>query len=112
MCSSYRRKRSTKVEHISLLGRYLCCIKCCSNTDGMDVKSLTNSRRKIIDILNKYGHRCSHYALEELETAAMFVSTLETDIRQKRSPKITNIFYIFSIRKSIHGTLHFIAINN
>jgi hypothetical protein len=38
---------------------------------GLAMKSLTNSR-KIINILNKYGHCCSYTTLEELETEAIF----------------------------------------
>lgn len=41
---------------------------------GMAIKSLTNSR-KIINILNKYGHCCSYTVLEELETEATFAAT-------------------------------------
>lgn len=40
-------------------------------TLGMAMKSLTSSR-KVIDILNKYGHCCSYHVLEELETEAAF----------------------------------------
>lgn len=35
--------------------------------------SITSSR-KVIDILNKYGHCCSYNTIEELETEATFVS--------------------------------------
>ncbi|KAL4718512.1 hypothetical protein ACJJTC_002715 [Scirpophaga incertulas] len=38
------------------------------------MKSLTNSK-KIVNILNKYGHCCSYTVLEELETEATFAAT-------------------------------------
>lgn len=38
-------------------------------TLGMTLKSLT-SNRKIVEIINKYGHCCSYHVIEELETAA------------------------------------------
>lgn len=41
---------------------------------GMTVKGLTNSK-KIVNILNKYGHCCSYTVLEELETEATFAAT-------------------------------------
>jgi hypothetical protein len=46
---------------------------------GLAMKSLTNSR-KIINILNKYGHCCSYTTLEELETEAIFAATLRLNI--------------------------------
>lgn len=38
---------------------------------GMALKSLTN-KRKIIDVLHRYGHICSYHVLEELETEAAY----------------------------------------
>jgi hypothetical protein len=46
---------------------------------GLAMKSLTNSR-KIINILNKYGHCSSYTTLEELETEAIFAATLRLNI--------------------------------
>lgn len=40
---------------------------------GMTLKSLTNSK-KIINIVNRYGHCCSYSTLEGLETEATFTS--------------------------------------
>lgn len=48
-------------------------------TLGIAIKSLTNSK-KIINILNRYGHCCSYTVLEELETEATFTSSKQTDI--------------------------------
>lgn len=45
---------------------------------GMALKSLTSSR-KVIDIINRYGHCISYSAVEELETEATFTSTFELD---------------------------------
>lgn len=42
-------------------------------TLGMTLKSITSSR-KVIDIINKYGHCCSYNTIEELETEATFTS--------------------------------------
>lgn len=42
-------------------------------TLGMTLKSLTSSR-KIVDIINKYGHCCSYHIVEELETTATTTS--------------------------------------
>ncbi|GBP23658.1 hypothetical protein EVAR_80275_1 [Eumeta japonica] len=41
---------------------------------GLAMKSLTNSK-KIVNILNKYGHCCSYTVLEEFETEATFAAT-------------------------------------
>ena len=46
---------------------------------GMALKSLTSSK-KVINIVNKYGHCCSYTVLEELETEATFASTSRTQI--------------------------------
>lgn len=46
---------------------------------GMALKGLTNSK-KIINILNKYGHCCSYTVLEEIETEATFASSNRNDI--------------------------------
>ncbi|CAH0562800.1 unnamed protein product [Brassicogethes aeneus] len=43
---------------------------------GIALKSLTSSR-KIIDIMNLYGHSCSYNVVEEIETEAV-ISSLET----------------------------------
>lgn len=41
---------------------------------GMTLKSLTSSR-KVVDIMNRYGHCISYNAIEELETEATYTST-------------------------------------
>lgn len=41
---------------------------------GMAIKSLTSSR-KVVDILNRYGHCISYNVIEELETEATYTST-------------------------------------
>ncbi|XP_031327663.1 uncharacterized protein LOC116159137 [Photinus pyralis] len=43
-------------------------------TLGMALKSLSSSR-KIVDLVNKYGHCCSYNVIEELETELTFTST-------------------------------------
>lgn len=48
-------------------------------TLGMALKNLTSSR-KVIDILNRYGHCCSYNVLEELETEATFSCSNRSDI--------------------------------
>ena len=47
-------------------------------TLGMAIKAMTNSK-KLINILNRYGHCCSYTVLEELETEATFSSTNRSD---------------------------------
>lgn len=42
-------------------------------TLGITLKSLTSSR-KILDIINRFGHCCSYSVLEELETEATYFS--------------------------------------
>lgn len=46
---------------------------------GLTLKSLTNSK-KIVNIVNRYGHCCSYSALEGLETEATFTSCESSDI--------------------------------
>lgn len=48
-------------------------------TLGMAMKSLTSSR-KVIDILNRFGHCCSYNTIEELETEATFFSADSSSI--------------------------------
>lgn len=48
-------------------------------TLGMTLKSLTISR-KVIDIMNRYGHCCSYNVIEELETEVIFSSTNRSNI--------------------------------
>jgi hypothetical protein len=57
---------------------------------GLAMKSLTNSR-KIINILNKYGHCCSYTTLEELETEAIFAATLRLNICPEGIIPINNL---------------------
>lgn len=45
---------------------------------GLTMKSLTNSK-KVINILNKYGHCCSYIVLEELETEATFAASCRSN---------------------------------
>ena len=45
----------------------------------MTLKSLTNSK-KIVDIVNRYGHCCSYSILEGIETEATFTSSERSDI--------------------------------
>ncbi|KAK0180597.1 hypothetical protein PV327_002963 [Microctonus hyperodae] len=46
---------------------------------GMSIKSLSNSR-KIVNILNRFGHCCNYNALEELETETTISSVASTQI--------------------------------
>ncbi|GBP23631.1 hypothetical protein EVAR_80248_1 [Eumeta japonica] len=48
-------------------------------TSGMTLKSITSSR-KVIDIINRYGHCISYSAVEELETEATYSSVSRTEI--------------------------------
>ena len=48
-------------------------------TLGLALKGMTNSK-KVINILNRYGHSCSYTVLEELETEATFSSTTRSDV--------------------------------
>ncbi|CAG9763477.1 unnamed protein product [Ceutorhynchus assimilis] len=48
-------------------------------TLGMTIKSLTNSR-KVINILNRYGHICSYNTLEEFETEVTIISVERSKI--------------------------------
>lgn len=43
-------------------------------TLAMTLKSITSSR-KVVEIVNRYGHCCSYHTIEELETEASFSST-------------------------------------
>lgn len=48
-------------------------------TLGMTIKSLTSSK-KIINILNRFGHCCNYTTLEELETEATIASVHRTQV--------------------------------
>ncbi|XP_041981090.1 uncharacterized protein LOC121736526 [Aricia agestis] len=48
-------------------------------TLGMALKSLSSSR-KIVDLVNKYGHCCSYNVIEELETELTFTSTQQNKL--------------------------------
>lgn len=48
-------------------------------TLGMTLKSITSSR-KVVDVINKYGHCCSYNTIEELETEATFASSSRSNI--------------------------------
>jgi hypothetical protein len=54
------------------------CIKTSKHINlGLAMKS---NSRKMINILNKYGHCCSYTTLEELETEATFAATSRLNI--------------------------------
>ncbi|KAJ8677787.1 hypothetical protein QAD02_013574 [Eretmocerus hayati] len=46
---------------------------------GITLKSLTNSR-KVIDVINRYGHCCSYSTLEGIETEATFSASSSSDV--------------------------------
>lgn len=46
---------------------------------GMTLKSITNSK-KVINIINKYGHCAGYTTIEELETEATFTSSNEAQV--------------------------------
>ncbi|CAD6203987.1 GSCOCG00012671001-RA-CDS, partial [Cotesia congregata] len=48
-------------------------------TLGMTLKSLISSR-KIVEIINRYGHCCSYHVVEELETEATFSSSTRSEL--------------------------------
>lgn len=48
-------------------------------TLGMTIKSLTSSK-KIINILNRFGHCCNYTTLEQLETEATISSVHQTQV--------------------------------
>ncbi|KAG5866440.1 hypothetical protein JTB14_015344 [Gonioctena quinquepunctata] len=87
ICSSFRRKRNSNVTRLAeSFSEDL--IYAVSNGQikpskhinlGLALKSSTNSK-KIINIINKYGHCCGYTVLEELETEATFSSTLRSEI--------------------------------
>lgn len=56
----------------------------------MSLKSLTSSR-KIIDIINRYGH-CSYNVIEELETEATFSSSNRSNICPEGIVTSANLF--------------------
>ncbi|XP_011171576.3 uncharacterized protein LOC105204222 [Solenopsis invicta] len=118
---NYRRKRNIKTERLSeSLSADL--IYAVTNGKvkpskqialGMTVKSLTNSR-KLVNILNRYGHCCSYTVLEELETEATYFSTNQSDICPEDTLQSTNFctglafnnFDRFVDTLSGKGTLH------
>ncbi|GFV55520.1 uncharacterized protein TNCV_2020461 [Trichonephila clavipes] len=57
---------------------------------GMTLKSLTSSR-KVIDIINHYGHCISYNAIEELETEATYSSVSRTGICSEAVNKNENL---------------------
>lgn len=46
---------------------------------GMTLKSITNSK-KVVNIINKYGHCAGYTTIEELETEATFTSTNQAQV--------------------------------
>lgn len=59
-------------------------------TLGMTLKGLTNSR-KIINILNRFGHCCSYSVLEGLETEVTFSCTNRFDICPEDIVRLPNL---------------------
>lgn len=80
---------------------------------GIVLKSLT-SRRKLIDIIHRYGHCISYPGIEELETEATYTSIKKSSVCPetiKKSPHLCtgvayNNFDRFVERKSGKDTLH------
>ncbi|KMQ92559.1 hypothetical protein RF55_7436 [Lasius niger] len=119
--TSYRRKRSSQCHRIANSfaqdviyavsnGR----IKPSKHISlGMALKGLTNSK-KIVNIINKYGHCCSYTVLEELETEATFSSSSRSDICPEDILRSSNLctsvafnnFDRFVDTTSGKGTLH------
>lgn len=58
---------------------------------GMTLKSLTSSR-KIIDIMNRYGHCISYQAVEELETEATYTSIEKSTLCPEKIKKKPGLF--------------------
>lgn len=57
---------------------------------GITLKSLTSSR-KVIDIINRYGHCISYNAIEELETQATYTSTSRAGLCPEVINRIDNL---------------------
>ncbi|CAH0562925.1 unnamed protein product [Brassicogethes aeneus] len=96
--ASRRRKESSKCKRIveSLADNSIYAV---SNgkikpskhiTLGMALKSLTSSK-KVVNLVNKFGHCCSYTVIEELETEATFVSTSRTQICPADITKTPNL---------------------
>lgn len=45
----------------------------------MALKILTSPRR-VVDIVNRYGHCCSYHIVEKLETEATFTSSAKSNL--------------------------------
>lgn len=58
---------------------------------GMTLKSLTSSR-KIIDIINRYGHCISYQGVEELETETTYTSIEKSTLCPEKIKKNHNLF--------------------
>nr|XP_046473658.1 uncharacterized protein LOC124214934 isoform X2 [Neodiprion pinetum] len=58
---------------------------------GMTLKSLTSSR-KIIDIINRYGHCISYQGVEELETETTFTSMKKSSLCPEKIKKKPELF--------------------
>ena len=86
---SRRWKSDAKQRHIQSIGQYVifpassgCKLPIKHLKLGAALKSLT-SRRKAVEILNRYGHCANYYAVEEIETELTFSATetqMETPI--------------------------------
>lgn len=65
-------------------------------TLGLTLKSITSSR-KVLDIMNKFGHCCSYHTIEELETEATLFASFKKTICPKgvrlRSNLFTNVAF-------------------
>ncbi|CAH1173831.1 unnamed protein product [Phaedon cochleariae] len=80
---------------------------------GLSLKSLTNSK-KIVNIINRYGHCCSYTSLEGIETEATFTSSIRSDICPEGIIRSGNLctgvafdnFDRFVDTSSGHDTLH------
>lgn len=59
-------------------------------TLGLTLKSLTNSK-KIINIVNRFGHCASYTVLEELETESTLASVSNTDVCPENIKRLSNL---------------------
>lgn len=98
ICSSFRRKNNKNVQRVAqsfsadvIYAATKGKIKPSKHiTLGMTLKGLTNSR-KIINIINKYGHCCSYTVLEELENEATFASAQQKFICPENNTRSKNL---------------------
>lgn len=57
---------------------------------GLALKSLTNSK-KVINMINKFGHCCSYSVLEGIETEATFTSMNANDLCPENVRRVSNL---------------------